>query len=231
MPVFQHQATFRRLTKNALAKWATAEAAAVSDCLNRAQAMDGGIQPLDIGMRVVGQARTVRCTVGDNSALHAAIELVAPGDVLVADAGGFMGNAIWGGLMTRAALRKGIAGLIIDGCIRDRLEIIDAGFPCFARGSVPAGPHKNFGGDIDAPIACGGVAVCPGDLVVADADGVTIVPLSRVAKVHTDYLALKQKESRALSELARGGTLAEIYGVPQVTTMEGSGQVGERKSG
>ena len=217
MAVHLHSAPFTRLSPADLAAWDGAEAAAVSDCLDRAQAMDGGIQPLDPSMRLIGQARTVRCMVADNSALHAALNLAEPGDVLVADAGGFLGGAVWGGLMTEAARRKGIAGLIIDGAVRDRSEIVAAGFPCFARGTVPAGPHKNFGGAIDAPIACGGVAVQPGDLVVADADGVTIVPLSRAADVLTAYKALKEKESRALKALDAGESLAEIYGVPEVT--------------
>ena len=220
MPVTQHKAAFHRLSAHELAEWKGAEAAAVSDCLGRAQAMDGGIQPLSLNMRLVGQARTVRCTVGDNSALHAALNLVQPGDVLVADAGGFLGNAIWGGLMTEAARRKGIAGLVVDGAVRDRAEIMASAFPCFARGIVPAGPHKNFGGEVDGVIACGGVAVASGDLIVADADGVAVVPLSRVATVLPNYRALKDKEARALAELDAGGTLAEIYGVPEVTGLE-----------
>ena len=94
-------------------------------------------------------------------------------------------------------------------------------FPCFARGAVPAGPHKSFGGEIDGPIACGGVSVCAGDLVVADADGVTIVPLSQTADVLFSYKALKEKEAQALAALDAGGTLAEIYGVPEVTLVKG----------
>ncbi|MEM1004168.1 MAG: RraA family protein [Pseudomonadota bacterium] len=220
MPVRQHKVVFSRLSKDALAAWSGAQAAAVSDCLDRSQAMDAGIQPLDTGMSVLGQARTVRCMVGDNSALHAALNLAEPGDVLVVDAGGFLGNAIWGGLMTEAAVRKGIGGLVIDGAIRDRAEISESAFPCFARGVVPAGPHKNFGGEIDGPVACGGVSVAPGDLVVADSDGVTIVPLSQTDTVLAAYHALKQKESRALKALEAGGTLAEIYGIPEVTQLE-----------
>ena len=96
MPVFQHSASFRRLSAQELEAWRDAEAAPVSDCLNRAQAMDAGISPLSPSMHVVGQARTIRCQVGDNSAIHAAINLVEPGDVLVASAGGFPGTAVWG---------------------------------------------------------------------------------------------------------------------------------------
>ena len=83
MPVFQHSTSFRRLSEQELDAWRDAEAAPVSDCLNRSQAMDAGISPMSPSMRVVGQARTVRCQVGDNSALHAAINLAEPGDVLV----------------------------------------------------------------------------------------------------------------------------------------------------
>ena len=217
MPVHLHDSPFRRLTEAELADWADAEAAPVSDCLDRAMAMDGGVQPLDRAMRLIGQARTVRCMVADNSALHAAINLVEPGDVIVADAGGFLGNAVWGGLMTQAAKRKGIAGLVVDGAVRDRAEMVELGFPCFSRGSVPAGPHKGFGGAIDCPISCGGVAVRPGDLIVGDADGVTVVPLERVETTLAAYRALKEREAKTLAALDAGGSLADVYGVPEVT--------------
>lgn len=224
MPVFQHSASFRRLSAEEIDSWRDAEAAPLSDCLNRAQAMDAGISPLSPDMRVVGQARTVRCQVGDNSALHAAINLAEPGDVLVADAGGFLGTALWGGLMTEAARKRGVAGLVIDGAARDFTDIVEAGFPCFARGVTPAGPHKNFGGEVDGPIACGGIAVNPGDLVVADADGVTILPLARIEDTLVAYRALKERETRTLKVIDEGGTLAEIYGVPEIVPMEPDSQ-------
>lgn len=223
MAVHRYDAQFARLGPEQLADWAHADAAAVSDGLGRAQAMDGGIQPQSPNMRIVGQARTVRCMVGDNSALHAALTRTHPGDVLVVDAGGFLGNAVWGGLMTEAAMHKGLAGLGIDGAVRDRAEIAASGFPCFARGVVPAGPHKDFGGEIDGPIACGGGSVTPGDLVVADADGVTLIPLAQIKKVLPAYRALKQKEARALAALTDGGSLSELYGVPEIVQLERTG--------
>ncbi|MEM8949451.1 MAG: RraA family protein [Pseudomonadota bacterium] len=217
MAVNLHDAPFRQLGTSERDAWKDAEAAAVSDCLERGMAMDGGLKPLDPAMRLVGQARTVRCMVGDNSALHAAITLARPGEILVVDAGGFLGTAVWGGLMTEAAKRKNIAGIVVDGAVRDSAEIIELAFPCFARGTVPAGPHKGFGGAIDVPISCGGIAVHPGDLIIADADGVTVVPLARVEDTLTAYHALKAKEAKALAALEAGGTLADIYGVPEIT--------------
>lgn len=216
MTVLLNNADFRRLSEEELAAWESAEAAGVSDCLERSMAMDGGINPLDHSMRLVAQARTVRCMVGDNGALHAAINIVRPGEVLVVDAQGFLGRAVWGGLMTQAAIKKGIKGLVVDGAVRDRSEITGLGFSCFARGSVPAGPHKGFGGAIDCPISCGGVAVSPGDLIVADADGVTVVPIGRVKSTLEAYNLLKEKEAKTLVALDNGGTLADVYGVPEV---------------
>ncbi len=217
MSVRLHDAAFRQLTKDDLDGWAGAEAAGVSDCLERSMAMDGGISPLDPAMRMIGQARTVRCMTADNSALHAAINLARHGEVLVVDAAGHLGNAVWGGLMTHAAVKREIAGLVIDGAVRDREDICSLGFACYARGCVPAGPHKGFGGAIDCPVSCGGVAVQPGDLVVADGDGVTVVPVDRIDETLKAFRQLQEKETKALAALERGGTLADIYGVPEVT--------------
>lgn len=216
MTVQLHNADFRRLNDKELTAWTGADAAGVSDCLERSMAMDGGITPLENSMRLVGQARTVRCMVGDNGALHAAINIALSGNVLVVDAGGFLGRAVWGGLMTQAAIARGIKGLVVDGAVRDRSEISHLGFSCFVRGCVPAGPHKGFGGAIDCSINCGGVVVNSGDLIVADADGVTVVPLDRVEDTLVKYEELKQKENKTLAALDDGGTLADVYGVPEV---------------
>lgn len=106
--------------------------------------------------------------------------------------------------------------MVIDGAVRDGAQIVESGFPCFARGQVPAGPHKLFGGAINCPVSCGGVSVQPGDLIVADSDGVTVVPLDRVEATAEAYAALKAKEARALADLDAGRMLSEIYGVPEV---------------
>lgn len=217
MPVFQHDIELPRLAPAALARWAEIPAAVASDCLNRAQAMAGAIGPLDRSMRIVAQARTVEVMVADNSALHAAVGVCEPGWVLVCDAHGYEDQAIWGGLMTRSAHDKGLAGLVIDGAVRDSAEIVEMGFNVFARAVVPCGPHKGFGGVIDAPVACGGVVVRPGDLVIGDADGVTVVPFEKVDETLEKAEAILAKEARALASLAEGGSLAEVYGVPEIT--------------
>lgn len=216
MTIRHHSRTWSRMNELELKAWEGAEAAPVSDCLDRGMAMDGAIGPLDSSMRLLGQARTVRCMVGDNSALHAAINIIEPGEILVVDAGGYLDRAVWGGLMTQAAMKMGIGGLVVDGAVRDSSEICELGFPCFARAKVPSGPHKNFGGEIDADIACGGLSVSPGDLVVGDADGISIVPSRRIEETFIAYKNLKAKEAKTLKALNENGSLAGIYGVPEI---------------
>lgn len=220
MAVKQHRRSFRRLSEADLAPWAGAEAAQVSDCLERSQAMAGAIGPVAPGMRLLGQARTVRCMVGDNSALHAAITVARPGEVLVADAQGFEDVAVWGGLMTRAALERKLGGLVLDGALRDVDEIARLGFSCFARRAAPRGPHKGFGGEIDGVLACAGVQVAPGDLVIGDADGVTIVPMARLDATLKALSALKEREAAAIARMKTGASLAEIYSVPEIEMVE-----------
>lgn len=220
MSVRYYRHRFARLSADQFAQWRAFGTAEISDCLDRAQAMIGAIGPLRPEMRVIGQARAVGCMVADNSALHAAINLAEPGDVLVAAAQGFEDVAVWGGLMTRAAMARGIAGLVVDGAVRDSGELAELGFPCFARCAVPRGPHKGFGGSVDAPVSCGGVTVASGDLVIGDADGVAVVPLARIAATLTAVSALKKRETVTIAKLADGASLADIYGVPGVTVIE-----------
>jgi len=118
MPLYRHDAHFARLADSALAAWAEIPPAIASDCMNRGQAMAARIKPQAPGTRLTGQARTVACMVGDNSAIHAAIRLIGPGDVLVIAAGGYADTALWGGLLTRAALSRGVAGVVVDGAGR-----------------------------------------------------------------------------------------------------------------
>ncbi|MEM7177356.1 MAG: RraA family protein [Pseudomonadota bacterium] len=216
MSVRQHQIDIPRLTRAELADWAAIPAAVASDAMGRTGAMVGALSALHPEMRIVAQARTVHCMVGDNSALHAAIGAADPGDVLVCDAQGFEDAAIWGGLMTMSAIDRGLAGLVIDGAVRDSAEIIEKGFPVFARSVVPRGPHKGFGGVIDGAISCAGRVVMPGDLIIGDSDGVTVVPFAALTGTLAAARAILDKEAKALAHVAAGGTLNDLYGVPEI---------------
>jgi len=215
MPLYQTGTSFEPLAAAALAGWSAIPPAIASDCMNRSQAMAARIKPVAAGTRLTGQARTVSCMVGDNGAIHAALRLIRPGEVLVIDGGGFADTALWGGLLTRAALSRGAAGVVVDGAVRDVAELRETGFPCFAAAAVPAGPHKGFGGTIDGVISCGGCTVAPGDIVLGDDDGVAVVPLAREAALMAHCRAKLAQEAAALERLAAGTLLADQMGIPE----------------
>jgi regulator of RNase E activity RraA len=183
MAIQKHRPKFERLSAQDLAKWRAIAPAIASDCMNRCYVMAARISPLSPGMTVCGQAHTVTGMVGDNGAAHAAIGLLEAGDILVVDARGHTETAVWGGIMTRAAIAQGIGGLVLDGAVRDAAEIRALEFATFAAGICPAGPSKGFGGIIDGPISCAGCPVKPGDIVIGDDDGVVVIPLERQAEI------------------------------------------------
>ncbi len=220
MPLYRHDTRFERLADRALTAWAAIPPAIASDCLNRGQVMAARIKPLAPGTRLTGQARTVACMVGDNSAIHAAIRLIGPGDVLVIAAGGYTDTALWGGLLTQAALARGAAGVVLDGAARDIAEIREAGFACFAAAAVPAGPHKGFGGTLDGVIACAGCTVAPGDIVLGDDDGIAVVPLGRAEAVLADCHAKLAQEEESLERLRQGTMLADQMGIAEPEVMD-----------
>jgi 4-hydroxy-4-methyl-2-oxoglutarate aldolase len=204
MPIQRYDLKFDTLSAEQLAAWKGLPPAIVSDCMNRSQTMSGRINPIAAGTVLLGQARTVTCMVGDNSAAHTIIPMLRPGEVLVIDGGGFEDTAVWGGIMTRAAMHVGCAGLVIDGAVRDVAEMRALGFKCFTRATVPAGPHKGFGGVIDGPISCGGCPVNAGDLIIGDDDGVCVVPLARQAQVLEASLAKIKQEEETNAATANG---------------------------
>jgi len=130
-----------------------------------------------------GTAVTVRVRPGDNLMIHKALMMVAPGDVLVIDGGGDVSQALVGGLIRTTCVTKKLAGLVIDGAIRDLVEWAEDGMPIFARGHTHRGPSKDGPGEVNVPVSCAGLVVMPGDLVVGDADGVIAVPAAEAADI------------------------------------------------
>lgn len=215
MTVQRYDIDFARLAPETLEAWRRIPPAVASDCMNRSQFMAAAIKPVAPDTSLVGQARTVTSMVGDNGISHVATALLREGETLVIDAGGYEGVAVWGGVATRAAIKRGAAGVVIDGAIRDVAEIRDLGLPCYARAAVPGGPHKGFGGTIDGPISCAGCPVAPGDIVLGDDDGVAVVPLAQRDDVYAACLAKLGQEEAWLREFAAGRTMAEILDLPE----------------
>lgn len=216
MPVKQHPTTFKPIPTQTLKAFADIPAAVASDTLSRGQTMQGGISPLTPSMKLLGQARTAECPVGDNSAIRAAIGLCEAGQVIVANAQGYESTAVFGGLMTLYAKERGVAGLVIDGAVRDSEEIIEADLPMFARATCPRGPRKSGDGFVDGTISVGGVSIASGDLIIGDADGITVVPYAQIDKCLADSLEVLRKEEAILETLKQGGSLANIYGAVEV---------------
>ena len=115
---------------------------------------------------------------------------------------------------------RGVAGIVIDGAVRDAAEIREFGFPCFARAVVPSGPHKGFGGTIDGRISCAGCPVAPGDIVLGDDDGIAVVPIERWRRVYDDCLKKLEQEEGWLKQLDAGGSMVEILGLPEAEIVE-----------
>lgn len=170
---------------------------AVAEQVNRSQVLSSEIQPLWEGAQLNGPAYTVRCAPGDNLMLHAAIHRAPAGSVLVVE-GGDASHAIAGGNVCAVAHRRGIAGLIVDGAIRDVREIRELGFPVFARAVVPKPGLKAVVLPLQQPVNCGGVLVHSGDFMTADEEGIVAVPAERVEIVLTavaDKARLEQAQT------------------------------------
>jgi 4-hydroxy-4-methyl-2-oxoglutarate aldolase len=155
----------------------------LADVLTRERVMDIGIRPLWPGVRrVAGPAYPVRCAPGDNLMLHAAIYRAAPGSIIVVEAGD-VDYAVAGGNVCAVAQRRGVAAFVVDGVIRDLAEARERRFPVFARGVSPIPGGKDVIGVLNGPVRCGGVAVSPGDMVVADEEGIVVVPAARLGAI------------------------------------------------
>ncbi len=180
----------------------------LSDAMHRGGVLDG-IKPLFPGIHMVGRALTVRTYPGDWAKPVEAIDAAQPGDVLVIDAGG-VGPAIWGELATHSALQKGLAGVIIDGAIRDSGDIAKLGFPAFSRLVLPnAGEPRGFG-EIGVPIRIGNVRVETGDWILGDDDGVAVIPQRMAVEYTNRAMDVLEKENRIREEIKEGRTLAEV---------------------
>ena len=158
----------------------------LSDNMARMFAGGAALRPYHRGGAMIGPALTVRTRPGDNLMVHKAIDLAQPGDVIVVDAGGDLTNAIIGEIMTTLAQKRGVAGFVIDGAVRDVDAIAASDFPVYARGVTHRGPYKDGPGEINVPVAIDGMVIAPGDLVIGDEDGLLCIPYDEVETVYRD---------------------------------------------
>ncbi|MBU6284758.1 MAG: RraA family protein [Betaproteobacteria bacterium] len=201
---------FERVATEWVEKARQFPAAILADVAGRRGGLSGRIRALNPAMQLAGPAFTVEVRPGDNLMIHAALMLARPGDVLVVDGKGDLSCALTGGLMAAHAKAAGIAGFVIDGAVRDVAECAQGDFPIFAAGFNPNGPTKAVAGRIGSPISAGGIAIEPGDLVIGDADGVTVIPRHQVASVLAQAQAKVDAESARMAEIARGDLMPDF---------------------
>ena len=201
---FRMRPVTRRATPEQCARAAKLPAANIGDVMNRMQTMRGGFAPYGGKRIVAGPAFTLRSRSGDNLMLHHAIDIAQPGDIIVADGGGELAIAMTGELMMGHAEKRGIEAVIIDGAIRDKAELASMNLGIWACGVTPSGPYKDGPGEIGVPVSCGGQVVMPGDIIMADEDGVVVIPLEEAEEVLAAAEAHHAKEIVATAAIKAG---------------------------
>jgi len=174
----------------------------IDDNMNRMFALRG-LRPYN-KTPLLGTAFTVRVPAGNNLMFNRAIDLAQPGDVIVVDGGGYLERALCGEIMMSHAKKRGLAGFIVNGCIRDTEAAAKIDFPVYALGQSPNGPLKNGPGEINTPVVCGGMVIMPGDILVGDADGLVVVHPEDAAEVAAKAAKQNADEQNLLKVIEAG---------------------------
>ncbi len=200
-PGFRIKKSFTRPDPELVKQFAGLPAANIGDNMNRVNCMNARIRPMN-GAPLLGGAFTVKVRAGDNLLFHKAIDMAQPGDVIVIDAQNEQSYAIFGELMVLWLRRRGITGVVVDGCIRDydSISAMDD-IAVYATGVTPNGPLKEGGGEIGFPIMCGGLVVNPGDIIVGDADGIVVINPADAPDVLAKAKAQNAKEAQAMKDI------------------------------
>lgn len=143
--------------------------------MGRIAAVDASIFPLNPNAKLLGTAFTVNAPAGDNLLFHKALDMAQPGDVIVLANKGSLSRSLCGEIMSNYAKSRGLAGIIIDGCVRDSAALRELDFPVYAKGVTPNGPYKNGPGEMNFPVSFAGIIINPGDIIVGDADGLLVI--------------------------------------------------------
>lgn len=214
--------TTATLSAEIMARYAKVSAATAHEAMGRKGALDSAIKPIRSGMRVIGPAYTCVCPPGDNLTLHAALKLAKPGDVLVCAAAGFTEQGLFGDVMASCAKGKGLAGLVVDGGVRDAADIDRIGFPVFSRAISIKGAVKETLGALNQPIVVGGELVSPGDLIIGDDDGVVVIPTAVIEATAAACVERDAKEARFRAALLQGNTTWEMLNLNALMEKKGS---------
>ena len=189
---------------------------ALSDCMGRFNAMTSDMKPLFDGIRFVGTAITVKTLASDIAAAFKAIDICQRGDVVVIDSHGSMNTAFWGENMTMSAMNRGAVAAVIDGACRDVEELRKLKFPVICKGVVPNVSSVSGYGDVNVTIQRAAVVVSPGDVIVADGNGVVVVPRAQAEQTLDAALQLLQTEHVLQEKIKAGATIGELVNIDEV---------------
>lgn len=203
LPGYRSNPSAPPLPPGIVAGFQDAPVAVISDNLNRLHGTRS-LRPLHGAARLIGCAVTIKTRAGDNKMIHQILDSLRPGDVLVVDGGGDVGQALVGEILMSRAKAIGVAGFVIDGAIRDLGGFIRADFPCFARGVTHRGPYKTGPGEINVPVAIDGMVVMPGDVVVGDEDGVIAFDRADADEILALVQAQVARETETMAAIAEG---------------------------
>lgn len=192
------------IPNNIIEKFKEFSSCNVGDAMGRFRILSADIKPVVPTRRIVGRALTVLTRGIDNLMIHKALEISKPGDIIVVDTYGDTNASGWGGLMTHTAVKIGLEGVVIDGSVRDLDDIRRLKFPVYARAVTARGCFKDGPGEINCNISCGGVSISPGDLILADEDGVVCVPFDDIEYVLAQTERLVYNEEKRIKEINEG---------------------------
>ncbi|WP_328477738.1 4-carboxy-4-hydroxy-2-oxoadipate aldolase/oxaloacetate decarboxylase [Actinoplanes sp. NBC_00393] len=203
--------TSKRVPEQVLKGLAEAGASTVHEADGRRGAVSPDLRPIQAGARIAGSAVTVSCHPGDNLMIHAAVEQVRPGDVVVITTTSPSTDGMLGDLLATSLRARGAIGVILDAGVRDVAELRAMGFPVWSRAVSTQGTVKASPGSVNVPIVAGGQVIHPGDAIVADDDGVVVVPHARVAEVLEAARARTANEDAKRQRLAAGELGLDMY--------------------
>src|ERR1700761_1208421 len=178
----------------------------ISDSMSRMSAGGPTLRPMHSGGVLAGPAFTVKARPGDNLLLHKSLDLAAPGDIIVCDGGGDLTNALIGELMIAHAIKRGLGGVVINGAVRDSATIRAGVFPVFAAGVTHRGPYKDGPGEINVPLAIGGMVIAPGDLIIGDDDGLLCVPRLEAESIYKAAKVKNEAEEKQMAAINAGSS-------------------------
>lgn len=209
------------LNRNTISTLGKLGAATIYEAQGATGAIDSAIKPLARGMKMAGPALTLQMRPGDNLMIHYALLYAKPGQVLVINCDGFTGAGIWGDVLTAQAQKIGLAGLVVNGAVRDSDAMIEAGFPVFAKGICIRGTEKKQPGTLNATLLINDCIIQPGDIIVGDADGLVVIEQSRLDDVIRLSQMREEKESLFKTKIMDGASTAELMGLTDVFSQLG----------